>query len=98
LLILEQSVFPFQFNIVIAYCFLFSFTLLERGHGFWAVLLIMISTTTKVYGIVELLLLFCYPKTFRRLLYAFFLGGLLLLLPVFLLFAGIIVVLALYVL
>lgn len=82
LLILEQSVFPFQFNIVIAYCFLFSFTLLERGHGFWAVLLIMISTTTKVYGIVELLLLFCYPKTFRRLLYAFFLGGLLLLLPV----------------
>ena len=82
LLILEQSIFPFQFNIVVAYCFLFSFTLLERGHGFWAVLLIMISTTTKVYGIVELLLLFCYPKTFRRLLYAFVLGGLLLLLPV----------------
>lgn len=82
LLILEQSIFPFQFNIVVAYCFLFSFTLLERGHGFWAVLLIMISTTIKVYGIVELLLLFCYPRAFRRLLYAFVLGGLLLLLPV----------------
>ena len=82
LLILEQSVFPFQFNIVVAYCFLFSFTLLERGHGFWAVLLIMVSATTKVYGMVELLMLFCYPKPFRRLLYAFVLGALLLMLPV----------------
>lgn len=82
LLILEQSVFPFQFNIVVAYCFLFAFSLLERGKGFWAVLLIMISTTTKVYGIVELLLLFCYQKPFRHLFYAFVLGVLLLLLPV----------------
>jgi len=81
LLILEQSVFPFQFNIVVAYCFLFSFTLLERGKGFWAVLLIMISTTTKVYGIVELLLLFCYQKPFRNFFYAFILGILLLILP-----------------
>ncbi len=82
LLILEQSIFPFQFNIVVAYCFLFAFTLLERGHGFWAVLIIMISTTTKVYGIVELLLLFCYQKPFRHMLYAFVLGVLLLMLPV----------------
>ena len=81
LLILEQSVFPFQFNIVVAYCFLFVFSLLERGQFFWAVLLIMISTTTKVYGIVELLLLFCYQKPFRNLLYAFVLGVLFLLLP-----------------
>lgn len=81
LLILEESVFPFQFNIVVAYLFLFSFSLLERGRGFWAVLLIMISATTKVYGIVELLILFCYPKTFRRLGYAAVTGVALLMLP-----------------
>ena len=63
LLILEQSIFPFQFNIVVAYCFLFAYSLLERGHGFWAVCLIMISTMTKVYGVVELLLLFAYQKS-----------------------------------
>ena len=81
LLILEQSVFPFQYNIVVAYIFLFSFTLLEKEHGFWAVLLIMVSTTTKVYGIVELLLLLCYKKPFRHLAYAFLLGVMLLMLP-----------------
>ena len=81
LLILEESVFPFQFNIVVAYCFLFSFTLLEKGHGFWAILIIMISSTTKVYGAVELLLLFCYKDRCRHLIYAFSLGALLLLLP-----------------
>lgn len=81
LLVLEQSVFPFQFNIVVAYIFLFAFTLLEKGHGLWAVLLIMISATTKVYGIVELLLLFCYATPFRRLAYAGATGALLLMLP-----------------
>ncbi len=81
LLVLEQSVFPFQFNIVVAYIFLFSFSLLEHGKGFWAVLLIMISATTKVYGIVELLILFCYPKTFRRLGLAALVGILLLMTP-----------------
>ena len=81
LLVLEQSVFPFQYNIVVAYIFLFSFSLLERGKGFWAVLLIMISATTKVYGIVELLILFCYPKPFRRLGLAALIGILLLLSP-----------------
>lgn len=81
LLILEQSIFPFQFNVVVAYVFLFAFTLLERGQGVWAVLLIMISATTKVYGIVELLLLFCYQKTFRHLLYAALFGVVLLMLP-----------------
>ena len=67
LLILEQSIFSFQFNIVVAYCFLFSFSLLERGRGFWAVLIIMVSATTKVYGIVELLLLFCYNYQYYQL-------------------------------
>lgn len=81
LLVLEQSVFPFQFNIVVAYIFLFAFSLLERGKAFWAVLLIMVSATTKVYGIVELLLLFCYPRAWRNILYAVLTGIALLLLP-----------------
>lgn len=81
LLILEQSVFCFQFNIVVAYVFLFAYSLMERGKGFWAVLLIMISATTKVYGIVQLLMLFCYPKTWRNMAYAVALGIALLALP-----------------
>lgn len=81
LLLLEQSVFPFQFNIVVAYCFLFAFTLLENDRPFWAVLLIMVSATTKVYGIVELLLLFCYRHTWRNLAMAALTGALLLMLP-----------------
>ena len=81
LLVLEQSVFSFQFNVVVAYIFLFAYSLLERGHGLAAVLLIMVSATTKVYGIVELLLLFCYPKAFRNLCAAAVAGVALLLLP-----------------
>ena len=81
LLVLEQSVFPFQFNIVVAYCFLFAYNLLERGHGMWAVLLIMLSATTKVYGVVQLLMLFCYRHTFKHLCWAAVCGVLFLLLP-----------------
>lgn len=81
LLVLEQSVFPFQFNIVVAYIFLFAYSLLERGHAWWAVLLIMISATTKVYGIVQLLMLLCYPKTVRNLCWAALTGVVLLMLP-----------------
>ena len=81
LLVLEQSVFPFQFNIVVAYIFIFAYSLLERGHGAWAVVLIMISSMTKVYGVVELLILFCYPKTLRNLCIAGVTGVLLLMSP-----------------
>lgn len=81
LLILEQSVFCFQFNIVVAYVFLFAYSLMERGKSGWAVLLIMISATTKVYGIVQLLLLFCYPKVWRNLCLAVVAGLALLCLP-----------------
>ena len=81
LLVLEQSVFPFQFNIVVAYVFLFAYSLLERGHAGWAVLLIMVSATTKVYGIVQLLMLLCYPKVLRNMCLAAVAGLALLMLP-----------------
>lgn len=81
LLLLEQSIFPFQYNIVVCYIFLFAFTLLEKDKPLWAVLLIMISATTKIYGIVELGILFCYRRTWRNLAFAALCGAALLLLP-----------------
>ena len=81
LLLILQSTFCFQYNMVVCYIFLFAFILLERGKPFWAVLLIMISATTKIYGAIELALLLCYPKFWRNLGYAFFWGAVLLLLP-----------------
>lgn len=81
LLLLEQSIFPFQYNIVVCYIFLFAFTLLEKDKPVWAVLLIMISATTKIYGVFELALLFCYKNTLRNFGYAILFGSILLLSP-----------------
>lgn len=76
-----QTVFCYQHNIIVAYIYIFAFTLLERNKPFWAVLLIMLSATTKVYGLAELAILFCYPKVWRNLGYAVLCGAALLLLP-----------------
>ncbi len=79
--LIGQSVFCFQYNLVVCYIFLFSFTLLERGKYFLAILLIMFSATTKVYGVIELFLLLCYPKMLRKFGYAILCGAVLLLIP-----------------
>ena len=76
-----QTVFCYQHNIIVAYIYLFAFILLERGKGFWAVFLIMLSATTKIYGAAELAILFCYPKTWRNFGYAILCGAFFLLLP-----------------
>ncbi|SFO67653.1 SUMF1/EgtB/PvdO family nonheme iron enzyme [Prevotella sp. tf2-5] len=76
-----QTVFCYQHNIIVAYIYLFAFILLERGKGFWAVFLIMLSATTKIYGAAELAILFCYPKTLRSFGYAILCGAFFLLLP-----------------
>ncbi len=76
-----QTIFCYQHNIIVCYIYLFAFILLERGKGFWAVLLIMISATTKVYGAAELAILLCYPKMWRNIGYAILCGTFLLLLP-----------------
>ena len=76
-----QTVFCYQHNIIVSYIYIFAFILLERNKPFWAVLLIMISATTKVYGAAELAILFCYPKVWRNLGYAVLCGAVLLLLP-----------------
>lgn len=79
--ILAQSLLSFQYNIPVAYLFLFAYSLLERNRGGWAVLLIMASGLTKIYGIFELALLFCYPRVWRNLGYALIAGTALFFLP-----------------
>ena len=79
--VLMQSIFCYQYNTVVCYIFIFAFILLEKNKPFWAVLLIMISATTKVYGLAELALLFCYPKVWRNFGYAILCGSALLMLP-----------------
>ena len=74
LLLIIQSTFCFQFNLVVCYIFLFAFTLLERDHSLWAIFLIMISATTKIYGGIELGLLLCYPKLLRNFSFAIVCG------------------------
>ena len=66
---------------MVCYIFLFAFILLERNKPLWAVFLIALSTVTKVYGGIELALLFCYPKVWRNLGFAVICCIALLLLP-----------------
>lgn len=74
LLTVAQSIFPFQYNLLVAAIFLWVFVLLECDRPFWAVLLIMLSATTKIYGAVELALLLCYPRFWRNLGYVVLTG------------------------
>ena len=81
LLTVAQSLFCFQFNLLVAAIFVWALVLMERDQAFWAILLIMISATTKIYGAVELALLLFYPRFWRNVGYALLTGIGLLLLP-----------------
>jgi hypothetical protein len=80
-LLLFTSLLSVQFNPVVAALFLFSFTLLEKKHGFWAVLLIFLSGFTKVYGIFQITMLLFYPRFWKNALYAVLIGIVFLFLP-----------------
>ena len=80
-LILMNTLLSVQFNPVVAALFLFSFTLLEKKKGFWAVFLILLSGFTKVYGIFQIGMLLFYPNLRKNILYTFLLGVVFLLLP-----------------
>lgn len=80
-LLLFATLLSVQFNPIVAAIFLFSFTLLERKQGFWAVLLIFFSGFTKVYGIFQLAMLLVYPGFWKNSLYAVLIGIAFLLLP-----------------
>lgn len=79
--ILATTQLSFQYNVAIAYIYLFAFTLLERGRAGWAILLIMISALTKIYGGFELAILIFYPRIWRNLGWCVLLGAALLLMP-----------------
>ncbi len=79
--IITTSVLSMQYNMVVCYIFLFSYSLLERGKGRWAMLLIMISVFTKIYGGVELLIVLFYPKFWRNVLWGVFWAVVMLALP-----------------
>ena len=80
-LLLFATLLSVQFNPIVAALFLFSFTLLEKKLGFWAVLLILISGFIKVYGIFQLAMLLFYPRFWKNVMYCFLIGIVLLLLP-----------------
>jgi hypothetical protein len=80
-LLLLQTLFSEQFNPVVAALFLFSFSLLEKNKGFWAVFLILLSGFTKVYGIFQIGMLLFYPRLCKNLLYSVSLGIIFFLLP-----------------
>lgn len=79
--ILLQAVFCYQYNIVVCYLFLFAFTLMEKGKGHWAAVLIMLSATTKIYGGIELAMLLMYKKPWRNIGMAAVCGAAFLALP-----------------
>jgi len=80
-LLLFSSLLSVQFNPAVTAIFLFSFTLLEKKRGFWAVLLILLSGFIKVYGIFQLAMLLFYPRFWKNVFYAVLIGIALFLLP-----------------
>jgi hypothetical protein len=81
ILLLFTSLLSVQFNPVVASLFLFSFSLLEKKLGFWAVLLILLSGFMKVYGFFQLAMLLFYPRFWKNVTYSILIGILLILLP-----------------
>jgi hypothetical protein len=81
ILLLFTTLLSVQFNPVVAAIFLFSFSLLEKKQGFWAVLLICLSGFAKVYGIFQIAMLLFYPRFWKNTLYAFLIGIVFFLLP-----------------
>jgi len=79
--ILAQSLFSCQYNVTVAYIYIFAYTLMEKDKSFWAILLILISGLTKIYGIFEMALIFCYPKFWKNVGYAAIMSIVLLSLP-----------------
>ena len=82
LLFVAQSIFPFQYNVLVTCFFLLAFILLVADKPFWAVCIIMFCAVTKIYGIFELALLLCYPKFWRNIGYAILWALIFLALPV----------------
>ncbi len=79
--LLLQAIFCYQYNIVVCYLFVFAFSLMERGKGHWAALLIMLSASTKIYGGIELAMLLMYAKPWRNIGIGLLSGAVMMALP-----------------
>ena len=81
--LLATTQLSFQYNVAVGAMFLLIYNMLERGKSFWAVVLILISGFTKIYGFFAIGLLFCYPvkQWWRYILYAIPVAALFLLAP-----------------
>lgn len=80
-LLVFATMLSMQFNPLIAALFLFSYTTLEKDKPFLAILFILISGFTKVYGLFQLSMLIFYPKFWKNVLYGILIGIIFLLLP-----------------
>lgn len=80
-LLLFATMLSMQFNPIVAALFLFSYSFMERKQPFLAVLFILISGFTKVYGIFQLMMLLFYPKFWKNVLYSLSIGIILFFLP-----------------
>lgn len=79
--ILVPALMSTQYNIAVAAIFVLAFSLLERGKAVAAIVLIIISGTTKIYGIAELAILVFYPHVWRNIGYSVLFGVLFAALP-----------------
>ena len=78
---LFSPILSYQYNIAIAGMIIFSYALIEQKKEFWAALLIMLGTMTKVYGIVALAFFFFSKRKLHLLWGMLFWGIVLLVLP-----------------
>ena len=81
-LILTCSQLSMQYNVAVGHIFLFAYSLLEKNKGFWAILLIMISGFTKIYGIFQLMMLLFYPRLWRNVGFVLLIAAAFLIAPV----------------
>lgn len=81
-LILAAAHLSFQANVMVAYIFLFSFSLFEKDKPFWAIVLILFSGFVKVYGVFQLGLLLCYPRLWRNVFYTLSIAVFFVIIPV----------------
>jgi len=81
MLILAATQLEFQYNATVAYLFIFAYILLEKNKSFLAIVIILISGFTKIYGIFELSLLLFYPNFKKNIFYVFLISLIAFLMP-----------------
>lgn len=71
-----------QSNGLIAGLIILAFVLFERDKFFWGILLVLLAAYIKIFGILALAMLLCYPNKVKNIAYVTVWGLALLLLPV----------------